>query len=177
MISDKVSDSATEKRLSRVSANMSESVSDTSETLNKQLHDACESGNLSHAQQAVSAGVDVNCLDRHGRTPVMHAIYFNHNAVVDWLLSQETVDLKCGNVAGYGNILHTACGMSDSEDIVTKVATLSDNVNVINKYGYTPVQLAVKKGNVRGVLGLLPVLGVDWQVVDEGGKSLLELAR
>ena len=142
---------------------------------NDQLLSACEYGSLPQVQQAVAEGADVNCLESTGWTPVMLAILHNHNDVVNWLLDLETVDVNYGQT--YGTTLHTACWISDNEEVVTRVAIKSDNVNALNSNGYTPAQLAIYKGNKRGVLGLLPVLGVDWEIMNSHGESLLDTAR
>ena len=146
-----------------------------SETHNAQLLSACEYNNLPQAQQAVIGGANVNCLASTGWSPVMLAILHNHNTVVDWLLAMGTVDVNVGKT--FGTTLHVACWVSDDEKIVTKVATLSENVNIVNKSGYTPIQWAVYKGNVKGVKGLLQVSGVNWQIKDEDGNNLLDMAR
>jgi hypothetical protein len=57
------------------------------------------------------------------------------------------------------------------------VATKADNVNALNNNNCTPAQKAIYKGNKRGVLGLLPVSGVDWEINNSQGKNLLNMAK
>jgi len=142
---------------------------------NDQLLSACEYGSIPQVQQAVVEGADVNCLASTGWTPVMLAILHNHNNVVKWLLSLESVDVNYGQT--YGTTLHTACWISDDQEIVRQVATKSDNVNALNSSGCTPAQLAISKGNKNGVLGLLSVPEVNWEVKNSHGESLLDMAR
>ena len=149
--------------------------------LNKQLLHACSQGNLATAQQAVNRvfGADINCEDGFGYTPIMRAIERNHPTVTAWLLSLPSVNVNCGK-GNNGTTLHVACVYSSS-DIVRSVAMRTENVNIWDGDGFTPLVRAVDNGNVEGVVGLLPVLGVDWQVRDgsmgwEYG-SLLDMAR
>ena len=165
-----------------VSDNNQDSENTTSDNmatnLNKQLQDACKNGHLPSAQEAVSAGADVNFMDSVGYTPVIRAIVSRHQPLADWLLSLSNVDVNTGKTAKYGNTtLHMACQYSGS-DLVRQVAMRTDNVNARDDYySYTPVQRAVFKGNLGGVVGLMPVLGVDWQERNKKGLSLLDMAR
>ena len=173
-----MAESVTENMAESVTDNMAESgTNNQSDTANKQLLSASVSGNLSSAQQAVSDGADVNSL-HSGLTPLMHAIFNNHSEVADWLLSQDTTDVNCGKHPHGYSTLHMACWKSDSEDIVEKVATKTKNVNALDEEGETPCQMAViYGGNVAGVLGLMSVTDVDWQVKNKAGQNLAEMAR
>ena len=156
-------------------------MSNTSDTmtLNEQLHDACEEGNLSLAKAAVSGGADVNNLDSYGLTPIMVAMWKKQQPVIKWLLSVETLNTNIGqNVHNDNTCLHFACAWSDS-DIVREVVRRSEGgrVNQVNTYHYTPVQEAVSRGNVGGVVGMMGDERVDWGVTDKEGRSLLEMAR
>ena len=150
----------------------------TKQEKNNRLLKACEEGDLSSAKQAVVDGANINCKNREDeRTPAMLAIYNNHDELADWLISQESVDVNSGKTYYYETTLHIACGWSKSEEIVSKVAGKTVNVNAKDKEGNTPVQLAVLQGNVCGVLGLMSITGIDWQVKDTDGDLLIDLAR
>ena len=143
---------------------------------NKILLGASDSGNLPQAQDAVANGALVNCLDSFGRTPVMLAIKYNHYSVAEWLLTLQAVNVNCGEMDGE-TTLTLATRKCTSDKIVTTVASLSEDVNKLNKEGRTPAQVAVDRSNVGGVLGLLAIPGVEWQVKEKNGDSLLEMAR
>ena len=145
------------------------------ETLNPKLLSAVDSDEVSSVQQLVTAGADINCV-RGGKTPVMWAISHNNNKVANWLLSAHNININNNVHRTDGTTLHMACEKSTSEEIVSTVARLSENVNVKHK-GVTPLQVAVEEGNGAAVLGLLPVIGVDWEVKDDQGHSLLDIAR
>ena len=159
---------------------MADSASDKMNTPNEQLLTACKAGTLPPAQQAVTDGADVNCSDsENGSTPIMWAIDNQHSAVTEWLLSLETLDVNVNNGKNKSGIttLHYACWKSDRQDIVTKVAMLSDNVNETGNNGETPLQGGVERGNAFAVFGLQDVPKVDWKVKDKNGKSLADIAR
>ena len=75
---------------------MADSVSDKMNIPNEQLLTACKAGTLPPAQQAVTDGADINCLDSDGFTPVMWTIKRNHPTVTAWLLSLPSVNVNCG---------------------------------------------------------------------------------
>ena len=145
------------------------------ESLNVKLYSAALRDDLSSVQQLVTAGADINWVERDS-TPVMRAILRNNNKVANWLLSAHNININNHVSESFGTTLHIACSQSTSEEIVSTVARLSENVNVKHN-GVTPLQKAVEKGNVAAVLGLLPVIGVDWEVKDDQGHSLLDIAR
>ena len=146
-----------------------------SDTPNERLFSACELGELSQAKKAVSDGADINCQDSNGWSPIIITISNHHSEVTDWLLSLESIDVNLAKDK-YGNTtLHSACEFSQSET-VTKVAIKTNDVNVLNGSGYSPIQWAVKNDNVEAVLGLRPILTVDWQVKNYW-MSLQDMAR
>ena len=131
------------------------------------LMTACKSGTLPTAQQAVADGADLNYVDDNGWTPAMLAIDNHHNKVTDWILSQDSVNMNNGKTSKGNTTLHIACAESDCEEIVTKVAKLSENVNILNNEDKTPAQHAIEKRNGIGILGLVGVPAVDWEVKDK----------
>ena len=141
----------------------------------QELMDACEKGNLAKAQQAVDHGALGNCLNSRGWTPVMKAIYNNHHSVAEWLLALP-VNVNCGKTWQGRNTLHLASRHCTNSKIVTTVATKSDNPNAVSS-GWTAVQLAVLAGNMSAVMGLLPILKIDWNAKHEEYGSLLDIAR
>ena len=165
-------------------ARMSDIGSDTSDDSDKmvpsdtdnQLINACEKGNLAQAQQAVDHGALVNCLDSAGWTPVMWAIRYNHHSVAEWLLALP-VNVNCGLDGLNLNTLQLASAVCTNSKIVTTVATMTDNPNAVSNDGWTAVQRAVFYGNMSAVMGLLPILQIDWNAKHEKHGSLLDIAR
>ena len=107
----------------------------------------------------------------------MLAIKYNHYSVAEWLLTLLAVNVNCGEDKNGETTLTLATRKCTSDKIVTTVASLSEDVNKLNKKGRTPAQVAVDRSNVGGVLGLLAIPGVEWQVKEKNGDSLLEMAR
>ena len=87
------------------------------------------------------------------------------------------INVNLSDTYNYTTTLHLACRYSKNTDIVSKVGRLTDNPNSVNKYGETPAVTAVDRGELGGLLGLMQVPNVNWQVTDKYGDSLVKLAR
>lgn len=49
-------------------------------------HAACQEGHLECAKPLVASGNDINCIDEHGGTPLVHAAVGGRTDIVRWLL-------------------------------------------------------------------------------------------
>ncbi len=56
------------------------------------LHHAARGGSHRIVQALVEVAYSINCLDSHGRTPLMVAVLHNNSEVVSWLLAQEPLN-------------------------------------------------------------------------------------
>ena len=154
-------------------------MSDGEMDINKELLNACRTGDLASAQDAVREGAQVNFMGRMGRTPIMNAMWTNHRPVIKWLLSLDSLDVNIGEHVKTGeNSLHIACHYCDY-DVVREVLRRSAEGMVNRNDGdhFSPVQWAVYSDNVGAVLGLLGDERVDWGIRDKEGRSLLDMAR
>jgi len=155
-----------------------------------ELFDAAKSGNNSRILQLLSAGVDVNAINKDKVTALQVAVNWNQLGAVKALLSRGANPNYVG-----GNLqpaLHEATGR-DTE-IVKVLLKAGANVNLPGGYEYTPLQLAasnrdetfralLKDGGYRGpvpkrieTVKLLIEAGANLNSLDIWGKSPLSEA-
>ena len=65
-------------------------------TLNSEMYEACEAGQLDEAKEAVSWGAGVNFVTSVGVTPFMVALRGGHQPLIEWILEFEELDVNIG---------------------------------------------------------------------------------
>jgi len=124
-------------------------------------------------------GMDVYCIDPRGYTDLMSAIMNSRNEVVKTLLAEpgcDKCDINQQNRENY-TALHYACISNNSEAVT---ALISDSrlttLNTQGKSGKSPIMEAVCNNNLEIVKMMLEVPGVDLLLMDNEGRSIVELA-
>ena len=134
-------------------------------------------GILDEVRRALAKGEDVNSKDENNRTGLMYAVWKNHNPVVRLLLEQPTVDLNCIDQTG-GTALHFAADGDNVEGVQLLLADPRLNtVNPKDKWGMTPVMVAMFWKKVNALRELVNHPSVDLDTRDASGSSLEDLAR
>ncbi|XP_013421440.1 POTE ankyrin domain family member A isoform X2 [Lingula anatina] len=132
------------------------------------LTDACRLGDMARVTQLLESGVNPNCSDQHGNTPLHYAASGGHYNIGLTLLNRQA-DINAINKNGQ-NALH----LSSSHGHHTVVKLLLDN-NCKRKEttlysGMTALHLASKNGYAE-VVKLLLEAGVDDVILDMVKKS------
>jgi len=124
------------------------------------IHEACAVGLLRHVQMMVESKKEVLYeLSSHGLTALGIAVYFNHEEIVRYLLSQGADPNICSQNDYQVFPLHTAS--SENNDTISKLLLdAGAEVNVQQQGGYTPLHFAAAHGNIDLIIALLE-LGAD----------------
>ena len=151
-----------------------------SEEIAKQkLLNASLNGDIKTVQSCLLAGVDINAMNvNDGVTPLHNAMYNNHTEVVTLLLTKD-VDIASSTKDGH-TWLHRACS-NNSPDVIPLLGKdkrmTKQLLNTKNRFGYTPLMLAVSRGNIACVEQLEKLEWVDWKTTNYRGETLVDVTR
>jgi len=152
----------------------------------------CSAGNMQQVRQIVelceesgqSGGYqnyDVNGQWGRSGTPLCTAIKHGQNEVAKYLMSRPIIDI---NKEGCGwTPLHWACACGDEGNVeMINLLVRDHRITSLNKgssffRGYTPLMSAVWCCKVASVRALLAVPGVDLNIRNDNGKSVMDVAR
>ncbi|MEQ5790695.1 alpha/beta fold hydrolase [Muricauda sp. NFXS6] len=111
------------------------------------LWDACISGNLQKAENAIAKGADVNALDTRknnsGRCPLHWAAFYGHKAIVGLLLDNGA-QINEQNKTGYTPIHHAV--ENNKKAVVDFLKEEGADFKISNVKGYKPIDTAILKG-------------------------------
>ncbi len=163
----------------------SSSTSQSQNTLNNQETRlfAAIRANQDITQILQEGGINVNCQDKSGRTPVYMAAAYGHVEAIKTLAElRANVDTAAQNGA---TPVYIAAQQGHIEAIKT-LAELGANVNTAKQGGFTPVFIAAHQGHIEAIKTLAelganttyleqhPIIGFDWQTPVQEGKKLYE---
>ena len=141
------------------------------------LWQLCRDGKLDEVRRALARGEDVNSKNERNRTGLMLAVVHKRNSVVRLLLEQPTLDLNCIGQSGK-TALHYAANGDNVEGVRMLLADPRLNtVNLKDKWGMTPVMVAMFWKKVNALRELVNHPSVDLDTRDASGSSLEEVAR
>ncbi|SCU86701.1 LAFA_0E02498g1_1 [Lachancea sp. 'fantastica'] len=122
------------------------------------LHEACREGDLSKVRELVAEDPKaVLAKDLDSRYPIHWAVSYEHEDIVDFLLSHmQKTDLDDLVDDSGWSVLHIASSVGNL-NILSKLInhTIKPDVNLATPQGSTPLQLACSKRHVRIVEALL----------------------
>ena len=120
-------------------------------------------------------GVNINYKDKNEGTPIMHAIGWKQDYIVDLLLEKKA-DLTPANKDGM-SVLHFAL-TEGSKAVTKKIIEAGAPINVKNAYGITPLMYASGKGGKAKpeIVDLLLKKGAEPNVQDNDGSTALMYA-
>jgi len=148
-----------------------------------ELFKAIDEEHIKHISSLLDKGVDVNCRNYGGDTPLLYAIYFNTS---DMLVPIVRCLLDHGadvNTHGqYGNTPLIAIMGSRSHSFMDCIHILLDrgaDVNARNTAGRTALMAAAdhKRSVILDILDLLVSRGADINAKDNNGETALVIAR
>jgi len=162
------------------------------------LHIAVKAGNLTHTAFIIESEADLNIQDVQGQTPLFIAAQRELKDIVELLLifgadpnlGTFFTSLTPGQVTSveireliayhmtYNSLeeetsLHRACRVGNR--LAVKLSANQENINAQNRFGMTPLHLAVLQGDV-GVIKELIRQGADTNLQDSRGQTPLALA-
>lgn len=142
-----------------------------------QVIQATLKGNLEEVEALLRDGVDVNCRDSDGRTPLMHAVIDGNLEIVDLLLTHNadaSLQDRRGNTA-----LHFAA-QEQRVAVTERLIQVKDvNIDPRDGFGNTPLWKAVfsTRDGDGAVIRLFIDNGADKDLVNDHGVSPRILAE
>ena len=139
------------------------------------LVELCDEGDLEGVKAALKRGDDVNTKGDYGNTGLMGAVIYNHNSVVDLLLSTPNIDVNLkDNIGGTG--LMYAVSFQHNSVVTLLLNTPNIDVNQKNNKGKCALHWAVEYKNSEALKLLLNVPSIDVNIVDNNGYSAVHWA-
>lgn len=138
------------------------------------LHEAIRYGRTEIAKLLLSAGANVNATDNLGKTPIMMIMPKDKVRELYVLLISYKADLTQKDMYG-DSVLHIATMMKVNIDELSILINNGADVNARNKYGVTPLLIAVQSDDLKTVK-LLTSASADIHTKDTYGKSPLSMA-
>lgn len=139
------------------------------------LHEAAYKGHKQVVTILLDAGADVNAEDKDGITALHLATKFSYNEIGLILLKNGAkVNVK-SKIAGW-TPLHYAAVREHSKIMLEALLTHGADVNLQNKHGQNPFDLALFNGSPQEILLTLLKNGTKVDRKDEYGRTSLHLA-
>ncbi|XP_063920971.1 uncharacterized protein LOC135135780 [Zophobas morio] len=133
---------------------------------------ACQNGDEKLVSTLLHFGIDLNCMDEDGRTPLYLAASRGHEHITRILLDRGAkFDTLCHKK---NTLLHAAC-QSGNEVLVEDLLQRGLNINACNSDDLTPLHLACLSG-YEGVVKVLISNRANLSASDKHGRSGLYLA-
>lgn len=135
---------------------------------------AARYGRLESVSVLLDAGVDMNCVDQAGRTPIHLAAWFGHNEIAKLLISKGASIEQLDNLgrspihlaAWFGNILSLKAFIEGKKSII----------NLQDKAGNTALHLACLN-NHKDVVSCLLNEGASTKIKNMIGQTVLNIAE
>ncbi|KAJ8919026.1 hypothetical protein NQ315_016931 [Exocentrus adspersus] len=107
-------------------------------------------GNLKKVKYLVRQGNSININDSSGNTPLHVAVIKNNIEILDFLLSQDSIDLNLQNFCGETPLLLAI--KEEKIDAAKKLIHAGANVNIPNNEDVTPLHLSVTHPDLAHLL-------------------------
>ncbi|MFA5468497.1 MAG: ankyrin repeat domain-containing protein [Sphaerochaetaceae bacterium] len=122
-------------------------------------------------------GVDINCSDLYGLTPLMRAALFNSSAKVIQALVEAGSDVYAREPQYKSTALQLAANHNPHAQIIEALVDAGSDVHDINYLGETALIMAVNSGNDIEVIAALIKAGSDVNARDYQDRSALDYAK
>lgn len=131
-------------------------------------------GNKKLTEEYVKNGINVNCVDNMGMTPLCLATQYNHTDIVRLLLKNNAkVNVK--NKYGISPIIYAV--ENNNINIVKMLLKNNVSLNVFNAYGQNPFTLSASKEYYNLLKILLSANKIDIHKPDKKGKTVFLYAQ
>mmetsp|Transcript_7240 Transcript_7240/g.10226 ORF Transcript_7240/g.10226 Transcript_7240/m.10226 type:complete len:633 (+) Transcript_7240:96-1994(+) len=140
--------------------------------MEKKLRNASDSGDIEEVRRLLSEGININCADEEGFTPLHNATYYGHLDVVTILLDRGA-QIDAATKDGFTPLMFGA--RKGHLKVVSVLLARGAFTEAVNKDGYTPLILAAWKGHVE-VVSVLLARGANLEAANEDGFTSLTAA-
>lgn len=128
-------------------------------------------GNIPMMALFLSHGADVNAVNAHGETALLHASWKGHLDAVRWLVAQGAQANRQGKA---WSALHYAA-FAGHADIVRYLLTQGADMNALSPNGSTPLMMAAREGRAEIATALLKA-GAQGGIVNDNGENAVRWA-
>ena len=130
-------------------------------------------GNVDKVKEYLDNGLDIECRNSEGDTPLIWASIYGQSEVVDLLLKHgANPDVESNLYCIIPLIKASARGYKEIVDLLLKHGA---NPNIKDKYGETSIYMASRYG-YKDIVDLLLKYGANPNVKDEDGETPLKIA-
>ena len=128
-------------------------------------------GNIPMMALFLSHGADINAVNAHGETALLHASWKGHLDAVRWLVAQGAQVNRQGKA---WSALHYAA-FAGHVDIVRYLLTQGADMNALSPNGSTPLMMAAREGRAEIAKALLKA-GAQGGIVNDNGENAVRWA-
>lgn len=128
-------------------------------------------GNISMMALFLSRGANVNAVNVHGETALLHASWKGHLDAVRWLIAQGAQPVRQGKA---WSALHYAA-FAGHAAIVRYLLTQGAEVNALSPNGSTPLMMAAREGQAEVATTLLKA-GAQGGIANDNGENAVHWA-
>ncbi|KAI0118811.1 ankyrin repeat-containing domain protein [Nemania sp. FL0031] len=136
---------------------------------------AIEAGNESAVRLLLPGWNGVNTLNNEGCTPLIMAVEGGREAIVEWLLGKDGVDINAQDNKGWSPLMYA---VSDENEPIVEMLLARPNIdiNIRSKGGETPLMAAAAYGSDEIVKLLLANADIDTNARKNDGRTSLMAA-
>ncbi|MDO9272171.1 MAG: ankyrin repeat domain-containing protein [Rugosibacter sp.] len=128
-------------------------------------------GNIPMMALFLSRGADINAVNAHGETALLHASWKGHLDAVRWLIAQGAQPSRQGKA---WSALHYAA-FAGYEAIVRYLLTQGAEVDALSPNGSTPLMMAAREGQA-GIATALLKAGAQGEINNDNGENAVRWA-
>lgn len=145
-------------------------------SINSEFICIAKKGKIQLLEQVLDRGVNINCVDKEGRTALLAATEGNLPTVVRWLLEQGVkIDYFDPSSKLIDQTAFLYAGANGLNEILEILIPFNPDVGIVNGYGGTALIPACEKGHLDTVILLLEKTKTDVNHVNRlGWTALLE---
>lgn len=135
------------------------------------LFDLIQTGTVEEIKNMLETGINVNAIDKNGRTLLMLAVKENVNPEIIKILLEAGVDVNARGGSKMTALIYAA-GSNTNPDVIKILLEAGADINAIGTYGATPIINAARNQNLE-ILPILLDAGADVNFQTTNGFSPL----
>ena len=140
----------------------------------REFHNSCRSGNFASAEKLVKSGIDINCRNKHDRTPLHWAAGNGHLEIIKLLLDEGAVIDACDKF-GMDALLWSA--WFGHKHCIQHMIHAGVSKSSRNKHGSTWLHCATQNNRLNVVEILAQEMqDFDIDTTDDSGRTALHIA-
>lgn len=142
---------------------------------NESFFEAVEDGRADNVEPLLKGGVDPNCRNDEGDTPLLRAS--NHEAKIDAVKVLLEYGADVNGTNGFGvTPLMLVCALHGSSEMIEEILMRGADINLQNKDGVTALMFASEKGHLP-IVKMLIERGADANIQDVDGMKAVNYAK